>query len=323
MTSHAERILDRVSRSCSLNRVFVAGEEAAAIADQLRLRGAIVEESRASTIADVIDDLRAASTSFSLAIVCVAAPDLGDEDARYLCAALRRATSTAYLRVTAGTTPRHLEDIGSRPWWERHAVASGFRRHPSFAHLVAYEQLDASGMTPWLSPRGGTAAIRVVSGRTTGASLLMRTQRSGATRAHRISFAGTIESWTSIAVSAPVLRSWVLPHSPIQSWESFAIRPISSTQRHTTGPAEERWNSEWASPTDLSQFSDESFDVVLSCRPLPSTFWTADAIDEIRRVLTPGGRLICCVAEEDLAVRYQIAGGLRARARAWAERCTR
>ena len=61
MTSHAERI-DRVSRVCSLNRVFVSGEDAAALADLFRLRGAIVEESRASTIAEVIDDLRAAST---------------------------------------------------------------------------------------------------------------------------------------------------------------------------------------------------------------------------------------------------------------------
>ena len=30
VTSHAERILDRVSRGCSLNRVFVSGEDAAA-----------------------------------------------------------------------------------------------------------------------------------------------------------------------------------------------------------------------------------------------------------------------------------------------------
>ena len=165
VTSHAERILDRVSRVCSLNRVFVAGEDAAALADLLRLRGAIVEESRASTIAEVIDDLRAASTSFSLAIVCISAPDLGDEDARYLCAALRRATSTAYLRITAGTNPGHLEDIGSRPWWERHAVASGFRRHPSVAHLVAYEQLDSRGITPWLLIEAVPAAIRVAARR--------------------------------------------------------------------------------------------------------------------------------------------------------------
>ena len=48
----------------------------------------------------------------------------------------------------------------------------------------------------------------------------------------------------------------------------------------------------------------------LSRRPLPPTFWTAGVIDEIRRVLKPGGRLICCVTEEDLAVRHQIASGL-------------
>ena len=39
-----------------------------------------------------------------------------------------------------------------------------------------------------------------------------------------------------------------------------------------------------AQPTDVSQCPAESIDVVLSCRPLPSTFWTAGVIDEIRRV---------------------------------------
>ena len=309
MTSHAERILDRVSRSCSLNRVFVAGEDAAAIADQLRLRGAVVEESRASTIAEVIDDLRAATTSFSLAIICVNAPDLGDEDARYLCAALRRATLTAYVRVTASTTPRHLQDIGSRPWWERHAVASGFRRHPSFAHLVAYEQLGASGMTPWClleavpqrseSPRDELRSITADA----DAAVWRYARASHFVRRHD----RVLDLDCGVGAGAAVVGPAALADSVVgivrhQVDLEYAKAHYGSGR----GAVEFRVGQ----PTDLSQFSDESFDVVLSCRPLPSQFWTADVIDEIRRVLTPGGRLICCVAEEDLGVRYQIASGL-------------
>jgi len=61
VTPHAERILERVSRSCSLDRVFVAGEESAAIADQLRLRGASIEESRATTLVGATGDLLVAA----------------------------------------------------------------------------------------------------------------------------------------------------------------------------------------------------------------------------------------------------------------------
>ena len=51
MTWRAERILDSVARACSLDRVFVAGEGAHAIADQLRLRGSIVVESPVAPLA--------------------------------------------------------------------------------------------------------------------------------------------------------------------------------------------------------------------------------------------------------------------------------
>ena len=309
MTSHAERILDRVSRGCSLNRVFVAGEDAAALADLLRLRGAIVEESRASTIAEVIDDLRAASTSFSLAIVCISAPDLGDEDARYLCAALRRATSTAYLRITAGTNPGHLEDIGSRPWWERHAVASGFRRHPSVAHLVAYEQLDSRGMTPWLLieavPQRSESPLDELRQITADADAAIWRYARAAHFVRRhdrvLDLDCGVGAGTAI-VGPAALAASVVGFVRDQAALQYAKAHYGSGR----GAVEFRV----AQPTDVSQCPDESIDVVLSCRPLPSTFWTADVIDEIRRVLTPGGRLICCVTEEDLAVRYQISGGL-------------
>ena len=309
VTSHAERILDRVSRGCSLNRVFVSGEDAAALADLLRLRGAIVEESRASTIAEVIDDLRAASTSFSLAIVCISAPDLGDEDARYLCAALRRATSTAYLRITAGTNPGHLEDIGSRPWWERHAVASGFRRHPSVAHLVAYEQLDSRGITPWLLieavPQRSESPLDELRQITADADAAIWRYARAAHFVRRhdrvLDLDCGVGAGTAI-VGPAALAASVVGFVRDQAALQYAKAHYGSGR----GAVEFRV----AQPTDISQCPDESIDVVLSCRPLPSTFWTADVIDEIRRVLTPGGRLICCVTEEDLAVRYQIAGGL-------------
>jgi ubiquinone/menaquinone biosynthesis C-methylase UbiE len=309
VTSHAERILDRVSRGCSLNRVFVAGEDAAALADLLRLRGAIVEESRASTIAEVIDDLRAASTSFSLAIVCMSAPDLGDEDARYLCAALRRATSTAYLRITASSNPGHLEDIGSRPWWERHAVASGFRRHPGVAHLVADEQLDSRGMTPWLLieavPQRSESPLDELRQITADADAAISRYARAAhfVRGHDrvLDLDCGVGAGTAI-VGPAALAASVVGFVRDQAALQYAKAHYGSGR----GAVEFRV----AQPTDVSQCPDESIDVVLSCRPLPSTFWTADVIDEIRRVLTPGGRLICCVTEEDLAVRYQISGGL-------------
>ena len=76
-----------------------------------------------------------------------------------------------------------------------------------------------------------------------GRSLPTRTQRSGATRARRISFAGTIVCWTLTAVSAPVPRLWDLQRSPHRSSDSFAIKPLSSTRRRTTGPVAARWNS--------------------------------------------------------------------------------
>ena len=61
-------------------------------------------------------------------------------------------------------------------------------------------------------------------------------------------------------------------------------------------------------PTDLSQFPDESIDVVISCRSLRFGSWSTDAFDEIERVLTPGGRLILCVDEADPSVREELAG---------------
>ena len=309
MTSHAERILDRVSRGCSLNRVFVAGEDTAALADLLRLRGAIVEESRASTIAEVIDDLRAASTSFSLAIVCISAPDLGDEDARYLCAALRRATSTAYLRITAGTNPGHLEDIGSRPWWERHAVASGFRRHPSVAHLVTYEQLDSRGMTPWLLieavPQRSESPLDELRQITadTDAAIWRYARAAQFVRRHD----RVLELDCGVGAGTAIVGPAALAASVVGFVrDQAALQYAKAHYGSGRGAVEFRV----AQPTDVSQCPDESIDVVVSCRPLPSTFWTADVIDEIRRVLTPGGRLICCVTEEDLGVRYQISSGL-------------
>jgi ubiquinone/menaquinone biosynthesis C-methylase UbiE len=309
VTSHAERILDRVSRGCSLNRVFVAGEDVAALADLLRLGGAIVEESRASTIAEVIDDLRAASTSFSLAIVCLSAPDLGDEDARYLCAALRGATATAYLRITAGTNPRQLEDIGSRPWWERHAVASGFRRHPSVGHLLAYEQLDSRGSRPWVLieavPQRSESPLDELRQITADADAAIWRYARAAHFVRRhdrvLDLDCGVGAGTAIVGPAALAASivgFVRDHAALH----YAKAHYGSGR----GAVEFRV----AQPTDVSQCPDESIDVVVSCRPLPATFWTADVIDEIRRVLTPGGRLICCVTEEDLAVRYQISGGL-------------
>ena len=206
MTSHAERILDRVSRGCSLNRVFVSGEDAAALADLLRLRGAIVEESRASTIAEVIDDLRAASTSFSLAIVCISAPDLGDEDARYLCAALRRATSTAYLRITGGHEPG-----SSGSHWKSAVVGasrSGIRLPPA-SQCRASRGIRAARLArhyTLATHRSGHRSDPSRRSTSSGRSLPTRTQRSGATRARRISFVGTIVCWTLTVVSAPVPR---------------------------------------------------------------------------------------------------------------------
>ena len=299
MTSHAERILDRVSRVCSLNRVFVSGEDAAALADLLRLRGAIVEESRASTIAEVIDDLRAASTSFSLAIVCISAPDLGDEDARYLCAALRRATSIAYLRITAGTNPGHLEAIGSRPWWERHAVASGFRRHPSVAHLVAYEQLDSRGITPWLLikavPQRSESPLDELRQITADAdAAIWRYARAAhfVRRHDRV-----LDLDCGVGAGTAVVGPAALADSVVGFVrDQAALQYAKAHYGSGRGAVEFRV----AQPTDVSQCPAESINVlVLSCRPLPSTFWTAGVIDEIRRVLKPGGRLICCVAEED------------------------
>jgi ubiquinone/menaquinone biosynthesis C-methylase UbiE len=307
MSGRAGRILERVSRSCSLTRVFVAGEDAAAIADQLRLRGAIVEESRATTLVGVTGDLLATNESCTLAIVCVTATDLGDEDARYLFAALRRTAATAYLRVSAGSTPRRLEDIGSRAWWERHAVASGFRRHPAFVHLVAYEELDVRSVAPWLlleavPHRSESPLDELRSVAADAESILWRYGRATHfVRRHDRVLDLDCGVGAGLSILSPALADSIVGILHSQRDLSYAVAHYGTSHcavEFRLGGAAE-----------LSQCPDQSFDIVLSCRPLPSTSWSTERLDEIRRVLTPGGRLICCVAEQDLTVRDRIATG--------------
>jgi SAM-dependent methyltransferase len=283
----------------------VAGEESAAIADQLRLRGATVEESRAATIVAVTGDLLAVRTPCSLAIVCVTAQDPGDEDARYLFAALRRATSVAYMRVKTPTTPTHLADIGSREWWQQHAVASGFRRHPAFAHLMAYEELDARGGVPWLlletvPHRSESSLDELRSIAPDAEAALWRYARaSHFVRRHDRVLDLDCGVGAGLSTIAPALADSVVGIVRSQADLGYAVA------HYATGHSAIEFRL--GTRAELSQCPDESFDVVLACRPLPSTFWSAETFDEIRRVLTPGGRLVCCVAEEDLDVRYQIA----------------
>jgi SAM-dependent methyltransferase len=306
MSWRAERIFDRASRSCSLNRVFVAGEDAAAIADKLRLRGAVVEESRATTLVGVTGDLLATHEGCSLAIVCVTATALGDEDARYLFAALRRTTSTAYVRVAAGNTP-HLEDVGTRGWWEHHAVASGFRRHPAFVHLMAYEEFDARSVAPWLlleavPHRSESPFDELRSCSPDAEAALWRYGRAShfVRRHDRV-----LDLDCGVGAGAAVVGPAALADSIVGLVRCQADLEYANAHYG----ADRSWlEFRLGQPTDFSQHPDESFDVVLSCRPLPSTFWSAERLDEIRRVLTPGGRLICCVADDDRAVRHQIAG---------------
>lgn len=305
MTSHAERILDRVSRSCSLDRVFVAGDESAALADQLRLRGATVEESRATTLVGVTGDLLATHQACSLAIVCVTAADLGDEDARYLFAALRRTTSTAYVRVAPGNTPEHLEDIGSRAWWEHHAVASGFRRHPAFVHLMPYEELDARSVAPWLLlevvPHRSESALDDLRSVTPSAeaALWRYVRASHFVRRHDRVLDLDCGVGAGLSILGPALADSSVGIVRSQADLGYAVAHYGTSQCAV--------EFRFGTPADLSQFPDESFDVVLSCRPLPSTFWSGEVLDEIRRILTPGGRLIGCAAEDDLVVGHQIA----------------
>ena len=283
----------------------MAGEESAAIADQLRLKGATVEESRAATIVAVTGDLLAVRTPCSLAIVCVTAQDLGDEDARYLFAALRRATSVAYVRVKTPTTPTHLADIGSREWWEQHAVASGFRRHPAFAHLMAYEDLDARGVVPWLLieavPHRSESPLDELRSIAPGveAALWRYSRASHFVRRHDRVLDLDCGVGAGLSIVGPALADSVVGIVRSQADLGYAVA------HYGTGHSAVEFRL--GTSAELSQFPDESFDVVLACRPLPSMCWSADVLDEIRRVLTPGGRLICCVAEEDLDVRYQIA----------------
>lgn len=285
--------------------MFVAGEESATIADQLRLKGATVEESRAATIVAVTGDLLAVRTPCSLAIVCVTAQDLSDEDARYLFAALRRATSVAYVRVKTPTTPTHLADIGSRQWWEQQAVASGFRRHPAFAHLMAYEELDARGGVPWLlveavPHRSESSLDELRSVAPDSEAALWRYARaSHFVRRHDRVLDLDCGVGAGLSTITPALADSVVGIVRSQTDLGYAVA------HYGTGHSAIEFRL--GTPAELSQFPDESFDVVLACRPLPSMCWSAEVLDEIRRVLTPGGRLICCVAEEDLDVRYQIA----------------
>jgi len=306
VTPHAERILERVSRSCSLDRVFVAGEESAAIADQLRLRGASIEESRATTLVGATGDLLvAARTPCSLAIVCVTAKGLGDEDARYLFAALRRATSAAYVWVSAGNTPHHLEDIGSRGWWEHHAVASGFRRHPAFVHLMTYEELDVRGVAPWLLleavPHRSESSLddlRSVAP-SADAALWRYGRASHFVRRHDRVLDLDCGVGAGLSILKRALADSIVGIVRSQADLGYAVAHYGTSDRAL--------EFRLGSPADLSQCPAESFDVVMVCRPLPSIFWSAESLEEIRRVLTPGGRLICSVAEEDLAVRCRIA----------------
>lgn len=277
------------------------------MADQLRLRGATVEESRATTLVGVTGDLLATRMPCSLAIVCVAATNLGDEDARYLFAALRRTTSAAYVRVTPGNTPDHLEDIGSRAWWEHHAVVSGFRRHPAFVHLMAYEELDARCVAPWLlieavPHRSESPLDELRSVAPDAEAALWRYGRaSHFVRRHDRVLDLDCGVGAGLSTVATALADSIVGIVRSQADLEYA-------QAHY-GIGRSATEFRLSTAVELAQFPDESFDVVLSCRPLSPIFWSAERLDEVRRVLTPGGRLICCVAEEDLAVRYQIASG--------------
>ena len=233
-------------------------------------------------------------------------PDLSDEDARYFFAALRGATQTAYVRVAASAAPRRTEDIGSRTWWERLAVASGFRRHPHYAHLVAYDELDAPGVTPWLlleviphRSESSQDELRVV-GRTADATLWRYARASHFVRRND----RVLDLDCGVGAGLAQIGPAALAASVVGLVRNEADLEYARAH-YATGHAALEFRI--GLPIDLSQFPDESIDVVMSCRPLRSGSWSTDAFDEIERILTPGGRLILCVDEADFSVREELA----------------
>jgi ubiquinone/menaquinone biosynthesis C-methylase UbiE len=305
MTTGTEHVVDCISRSCVLDRVLVAGEHASEIADRLRLLGAEVRECGEASIEDIAVRLSTQADTYSLAVLCLTAPVRNADCARYLFTELRRTSHSVYLEFPVSREPsRRLEDDTERMWWERQAIAHGFRRHPMAIQLVPYESLDGSTTTLLLESVSGEEDIHpeddlrsvgldvdaTVSRYERATHFIRRHDRvldldcgggAGAATVAPLSFARSV---TGIVQS--------------KGAEAYASAHFSVNRPDLTFCV--------TNPAELAEFADETFDVVLSCRGLPARFWTPDALAAIYRVLTPGGRMICCSPADDHQVRDRI-----------------
>jgi SAM-dependent methyltransferase len=300
--------LDVVMRLSSLDRVLAAGPDAAVIVDRVRdvagAADAVVEMSMTG-IAREVANIAAAEARFTTAIVGLDHPVVRDEHVRQLFAALHRAAQTVFVYVSLDPHDPHAAPaMAAQAYWEGVAIACGFRRHPLRSRLLGAAAAGAAhaGATVHLLLEASSEAIVAPD----SDAVLSRYERAAAfiRRNDRVLDldAGSGAGLTTIARAAmPAEITGIVPS------EDAAARACASS---TTAAC--ACDLRVGDASDLSWLDDESIDVMVSCRSLPIGRWSAAAVDEVQRVLTPGGRLICgssgiVSSQDDIDARQRLA----------------
>lgn len=300
----AERIVHRLSLTCSLQRVLAVGAGAREVADRVRLLGGDATVGRGHAIAEICDSLSGETTVYSAVVIRIAACSPDEAAAKRLFTELCRVARCAYAQLGSRDGAAVPADAaGGREWWEARAVGAGFRRHPLLGQLLSFGELDEASAAPWVlleAVDGRLGSYMLAPEATRRASLdeLRNPSRANDAQLARYRLASNFVRMNdrvldlrggSGAGAAVILRSG-------RAGLVVALVPDEEARDYATanyGTVDDRLQFRCGSLQHVRSLEDQSVDVALHLHGHDSQAPITQWISDIHRVLIPGGRFIC------------------------------